>query len=131
MGKKLKDLKKGDKIWFVEPYYKGYEISIGSEPPKIYEGTIYNDTSKQGTLPYPDYCLVHYYCPGLNPNLLSTSEGGENEHGSNGHLFFTDYYECNNYVKDLAQKKLEYTEKKIETLSKHIKELKEILRLRL
>jgi hypothetical protein len=123
MGKQLKDLKKGDKIWFVQPYYKHWE-GYTTKTPKIYEATIDEDSSPQSSLPFPEYCMVHYYCPELNSNHMNSSEHGENEQGHNGHLFFTDYNECVDYVMDLRKKNLEYAERKLEQLTKDVEELK-------
>ena len=126
MGKKLKDLKKGDHIWFVKPYYPTW-AELSTNAPKIYEGIIDQDSTPQATLPFPKYCLVHYFCPELNSNHLSSSEFGEEEIGTNGHYFFTDYNECIDYVKDLASKQLEIAGRKLENLTKDIEELKDIL----
>jgi hypothetical protein len=127
MGKQLRYLKKGDKIWFVKNYHNEY-TGLTSTPPKIYEAVIDADSSQQGTLPFPLYCYVHYYCPELNPYHLTSSENGTNEQGHNGHLFFTDYDECIDYVKDLAKKRLEYAEKRLMSLNKEINELNDILK---
>ncbi len=126
MKKQLKDLKKGDKIWFVDNNSQSFDPS-STNAPKIYEATIDADSTQQSTLPFPRYCYVYYYCPELNPNHLMSSENGTNEQGHNGHLFFTDYDECIDYVKDLAKKRLEFAEVKLKSINRDIKELKEIL----
>ena len=124
MGKQLQHLKKGDKIWFVTSYGTTY---LTTTPPRIYEATIDEDTAKQGTLPFPEYCHVRYCCPELNPYHLTSSEFGTSDRGTNGHLFFTDHKECIEYVKDLAKERLKYANEQFEVLRKHMRELKEIL----
>lgn len=126
MGKKLKDLKKGDRIWFVSPYYTSW-YGLPSETPKVYEATIDKDSTPQGSLQYPKYCLVYHYCPKLNPNHLNSSECGEKDRGTNGHLFFTDIHECGEYVSDIIIKQLDEAKEKLKHLNGHIEELQEIL----
>jgi len=117
--KKFYQLKKGDKIWILTNAGH-YE----SGAPALYEAEIWEDSRKQQSLSFPEYCHVCYYCPKLNQqHYLNVSLHGEESIGYNEHRFFTSKGEARRYQKKVAKERLERKIMEKNAIEETIKEL--------